>query len=625
MNHKDRTTRTINTQKISNKTDNQPTACQTCGQLCHSSCVEIAPQDIYNYTCLNCQPRLAATAKKAYLAKEQNDPPFMTRADFILLCLDIKRIERGGPKTLCHKFKFDTPAVTWELLAGSSAHSYACNEAGYPPPSVVVEKTKTCDPVLRANCGPTLHHIFRYIQSGHQDSMPLPSQYASHYLKMKSRTRKEQGRKKARTSEKYTLDLMIACLICTPYSRMGLQNGFNQGAGRAFCEVLRVLADTPTNVGMTEQCVEFTTADSGKVFSLFLNCLVSLQYEIAWRIHNTSHGGMPQDRKRVYIIYIKKPGPSPDFLMDLQLSPTDKFRRTQEELNRQREFPPPERLVQFPLHQTKFTTPMRTDGKTGAILTGPRRTAFAAQYKDPGTTAGLTTFSGPIHVSNLLSLQELPQHHLSAAPSLNAQYLNLGNSCSGQIALQQVLKISEAVNAAITEGRSSYSPTLTQYTTQNIAFKGSLAQCMHLYCQSPNQYKGACTDLQGQWILMNREPVQQPPMCTLPETITRWPIGTRRQLDHANFTFLTPREAAHILYRSMDTLSSQPWLIGHLYLAAGQAYYDRLDQEDKSAPDRDHGDPEEIEDINEWTRLFTSIMQQHEPNQVELNEPTPLE
>lgn len=75
----------------------------------------------------------------------------------------------------------------------------------------------------------------------------------------------------------------------------------------------------------------------------------------------------------------------------------------------------------------------------------------------------------------------------------------------------------------------------------------------------------------------------------------------------------------------MDTLSSQPWLIGHLYLAAGQAYYDRLDQEDKSAPDRDHGDPEEIEDINEWTRLFTSIMQQHEPNQVELNEPTPLE
>ena len=613
MSHKDRTTKSLNIQKVSEHGEDEPVAaCQTCGQAYHCSCITIPVEESHNFICCKCQPPAKKTPR-TYLTREENDPPFMTKPEFAQLCHEIKKIQSKGPATLGHRYNFRHPTTTWELLAGSSAHSYACAQAGYPAPSVVVERTKACDPVLRANCGPTLHHIFRFIQAGHPDSMPLPSHYAYHYLKMRSRSKKEKGRKHSRHAEKYTLDLMIACLICTPYSRMGLQHGFNQGAGRAFCEILRLLADTPTNVGMTEQCTEFTTSESGKVFSLFLNCLTSMQYEVAWRVHNTSDGGMPQDRKRVYIIYIKKPGPSPDFLMDLDLSPTDEFKQEQQTLNGQREFPTPARLVQFPLHQTKYTMPVRTDGKTGAILTGPRRTAFAAQHhvEPSDNSTPLVTLSGPIHVANLLSLQELPQNHLSAAPSLNAQYSDIGNSCSGEIALQQLRQISAAVDLAAQRGRSSYTPQLTPYTKANQCFRGSLAECIEHYCKSPTKYRGACTDLEGRWALFPKCTTVKDPICTLTQAVTKLPIGTRRELDATNITYLTPKEAAHILYRSMDTLSAHPWLLNHLFLAAGQAYEDRLSQPDKEPVDRHNDVPPEFEDINEWTQLFMTILQQH--------------
>ena len=610
MSHKDRSTRTLNTQGRTAQTDDPTVSCQTCGQIYHCQCAGVQLTDVHNYICPRCLPANTPTVKKTYLHSEANEPSFMSKPQFTALCNLINKIERKGPTTLNHRFNFRQPTVTWELLAGSSAHSYACNQAQFPPPSVVVERTKACDPVLRANCGPTLHHIFRYIQAGHPHSMPLPSHYAYYHLRMRGRTSKEQGRKRSKRPEAYTLDLLVACLICTPYSRMGLQNGFNQGAGRAFCEVLRILADTPTNVGMTEQCTEFTTADNGKVFSLLLHCLTCLHYEVAWRVHNTSHGGMPQDRKRVYIIYIKKPGPSPSFLMDLDLSPSEAFRREQTRLNARREFPFPERLVQFPLHQTKYTMPVRTDGKTGAILTGPRRTTFAAQHHQSDDGTQLTTLSGPIHISNLLSLQELPQNHLAAAPSLNAQYSDIGNSCSGEIALQQLRRISTEVDRAMQQGKREYTPTLSEYCTINATHTGDLASCLKLYCSSPGKYRGACTNLAGQWMLIPKGSHTTEPLCTLLETITKSPIGTRRQLNPTNITYLTPKEAAHVLFRSMDSLSPHQWLLDHLFLAAGQAYQDRVDQPEQEPTNRNHEEPEEFEDIDEWVEILTSALRQ---------------
>jgi site-specific DNA-cytosine methylase len=607
MSHKDRTTKTLNVKKINTKETYSSVACQICGQLHHIKCANIQQEDIHNYVCTRCNPntKTDTTTRKTFLSKETNEPPFMSKHEFSNLCKDIKKIQRKQPATKNHIFTFRNPTITWELLAGSSAHSFGCRESGYPQPSVAVERTKACDPVLRANCGPTLEYIFRYIQSGHTHSVPLPSYYAYHHLNNKSRSSKEKGRKRARNHEKYTLDLLVACLICTPYTRMGLQNGFKQGAGRAFCEVLKLLTDTPTNIGMTEQCTEFTTAEEGKVFSLFLNCLIALNYEIAWRIHNTSHGGMPQDRKRVYVIYIKKPGPSPSFLMDLDLNPTENFKYTQSILNSQREFPSPTTLVQFPLHQTKYAMPIRTDGKTGSILTGPRRTAFAAQYRDnTSETTTLTTLSGPIHISNLLSLQELPQNHLSAAPSLNAQYSALGNSCSGEIALQQLKRVQEETNKACQIGKQSYKPHLTEYATINASFTGNLHDCIQIYRKSPGQYNGACTNLKGEWMLFPKLNRTIEPMCTLSDTITKLPLGARRELDSTNITYFTPKEAAHVLFRSMDSLNKHPWLVNNLFLAAGQSYADRLEQEEATPPERTHEDPEEIENIDTWTEIF---------------------
>ena len=94
------------------------------------------------------------------------------------------------------------------------------------------------------------------------------------------------------------------------------------------------------------------------------------------------------------------------------------------------------------------------------------------------------------------------------------------------------------------------------------------------------------------------------PMCTLSDTITKLPLGERRELDSTNITYFTPKEAAHVLFRSMDALNKHPWLVNNLFLAAGQAYADRLEQEETTPPERTNEDPEEIENIDTWTEIF---------------------
>ena len=190
--------------------------------------------------------------------------------------------------------------------------------AGYPPPSVVVERDVGCHPTLIQNCNnPT---IFRYVQDGHDNSMLLPSVFAHDVLKFR------KGWKPTNKAPKYIIHILIACLPCTPYSPLGQRWGFRSGTGRAFCELFRLLEDTQVDSGFIEQSPGFCTASEGKCFNMLLQALqIDVKLPNSLVIHNTSNRGSPQGRNRFYCEYILRGGPDPTHLLALDLSPSLEF------------------------------------------------------------------------------------------------------------------------------------------------------------------------------------------------------------------------------------------------------------------------------------------------------------
>ena len=104
-------------------------------------------------------------------------------------------------------------------------------------------------------------------------------------------------------------DVLLAGFPCQAFSAAGKRLGFEDTRGTLFFEVARILkAKQPKGFVLenVEGLVNHDKVDRkdkiGRTLRTILNTLDELGYQVSWRVLNASDFGVPQERKRIYII-----------------------------------------------------------------------------------------------------------------------------------------------------------------------------------------------------------------------------------------------------------------------------------------------------------------------------------
>lgn len=101
-------------------------------------------------------------------------------------------------------------------------------------------------------------------------------------------------------------DVLLAGFPCQPFSMMGKQKGFDDERGTLFFTIETILKKHDTKVIVLENVKNLLTHDNGNTFKRMKEILEEkLGYSIHVSIMNTADYGVPQTRRRVFIVGFK--------------------------------------------------------------------------------------------------------------------------------------------------------------------------------------------------------------------------------------------------------------------------------------------------------------------------------
>ena len=98
------------------------------------------------------------------------------------------------------------------------------------------------------------------------------------------------------------IDLICGGFPCQAFSIAGKRRGFDDARGTLFFEIARIAAVKRPPFLLLENVPGLLSHDSGRTFATILLALSELGYDVAWQVLNSKDFGVPQSRKRVYII-----------------------------------------------------------------------------------------------------------------------------------------------------------------------------------------------------------------------------------------------------------------------------------------------------------------------------------
>ena len=107
---------------------------------------------------------------------------------------------------------------------------------------------------------------------------------------------------KINTDELLDFDLLCAGFPCQSFSIAGKRQGFADPRGTLFFEIARVVKAKRPKYLLLENVPGLLNHDSGKTFAAILDTLCKLGYSVEWQVLNSKNFGVPQSRRRVYII-----------------------------------------------------------------------------------------------------------------------------------------------------------------------------------------------------------------------------------------------------------------------------------------------------------------------------------
>lgn len=101
-------------------------------------------------------------------------------------------------------------------------------------------------------------------------------------------------------------DLMIATPVCKPFSVCGARRLTNdEKYGDLLAETIRLFSGCKPKALFFENVAGIAMGDSLTVFKEFLKQIESFGYHTYWKIVNSWHLGVPQERERVYMVAIR--------------------------------------------------------------------------------------------------------------------------------------------------------------------------------------------------------------------------------------------------------------------------------------------------------------------------------
>ena len=97
-------------------------------------------------------------------------------------------------------------------------------------------------------------------------------------------------------------DLLCAGFPCQPFSIAEKLGGFSDPRGTLFFEIARLAAARKPAYLLLENVPNLLSHDGGRTFASILHALDGLGYGLEWQVLNSKDFGVPQSRKRLYLI-----------------------------------------------------------------------------------------------------------------------------------------------------------------------------------------------------------------------------------------------------------------------------------------------------------------------------------
>lgn len=111
-------------------------------------------------------------------------------------------------------------------------------------------------------------------------------------------------------------DFLLGGFPCQAFSSAGKRKGFQDTRGTLFFDIERILAEKKPFGFVLENVDALVTHDRlnktdriGRTFEVILERLDVLGYKVFWKILNSKNFGIPQERKRLYIVGTRKSMP----------------------------------------------------------------------------------------------------------------------------------------------------------------------------------------------------------------------------------------------------------------------------------------------------------------------------
>ena len=97
-------------------------------------------------------------------------------------------------------------------------------------------------------------------------------------------------------------DILCAGFPCQAFSSAGKRQGFADTRGTLFFEVERILRDKRPKGFILENVEGLVNHDGGQTLKVIIDKLSALNYKFSYRVLNSKYFGVPQERKRIYIV-----------------------------------------------------------------------------------------------------------------------------------------------------------------------------------------------------------------------------------------------------------------------------------------------------------------------------------
>lgn len=115
---------------------------------------------------------------------------------------------------------------------------------------------------------------------------------------------------KVETKDIPDFDILCAGFPCQAFSAAGKRQGFADTRGTMFFEVERILRDKQPKGFILENVEGLVNHDGGRTLEVIKQRLDALEYKYDFKVLNSKEFGVPQERKRIYIVGSKREKPN---------------------------------------------------------------------------------------------------------------------------------------------------------------------------------------------------------------------------------------------------------------------------------------------------------------------------